>query len=460
VTASKPPGDRADQRQRTRPAEDDPGLVALRQAEFHYREALRALEQQHSEMGRIQSDNERLTARIANQQVEVDHLRRQAEQQRERADALANALKDIHHAFFSGNIYDLILKVCLTLTGATRGEYVTSDGPNGAVRVRAAVDMDRASDPELSQLISELCGQVLQQEHVIVRNDLAAVPRHAKRGQPFRNCVAAPVVLRSTLSGVIIVADKAVGDFDDQDAEVLLSIGSQAAVAVENARLEREVEDAYVGMIGLLADAIAARDPRVHAQQRTGSRRARALAERLGLPEYDQSLVYYAMLLHDVGNIGVSDSVLNKPVSLLQAERELVRAHVQIGHDLLKQVGLLDRVAEVVRHHHERYDGTGYPDGLAGEEIPVAARIIAVVDAYGAMLAPRSYRPALTPERACLELRRCAGTQFDPQVVEAFFLAGLDAPGPELASDEAEWRDLGLSALERDRGEWSQLASS
>jgi HD-GYP domain-containing protein (c-di-GMP phosphodiesterase class II) len=178
------------------------------------------------------------------------------------------------------------------------------------------------------------------------------------------------------------------------------------------------------------------------------------------LPEYEQSLVYYAMLLHDVGNIGVSDGVLNKPVSLLEPERELVRAHVQIGHDLLKQVALLDGVAEVVRHHHERYDGTGYPDGLAGEDIPIAARIIAVVDAYGAMLAPRSYRPALTPERACLELRRCAGTQFDPRVVETFFLAGLDSSEPDLSADQSEWRDLGLSMLERAPGGRTQLARS
>jgi HD-GYP domain-containing protein (c-di-GMP phosphodiesterase class II) len=460
VTGSKRTSESTDQRQGARPTEDDVGLAALRQAELHYREALRRLEQLHRDLARAQSDQKRLSADMAAQQAEVDRLRRQADQQRERADALADALRDIHQAFFSGNIYNSILKVCLTLTGATRGEYLTSDGPNGAVRVRAAVDTDPDSDPELSQLTTELCGQVLQQEQVVVRNDLATVARQPDRGQPFRNCVAAPVVLRSTLSGVIIVADKAIGDFDDQDTQVLLSIGSQAAVAVENARLEREMEDAYLGMIGLLADAMAARDPRVHAQQRTGSRRARALAERLGLPEYDQSLVYYAMLLHDVGNIGVSDGVLNKPVSLLEPERELIRAHVQIGHDLLTQVALLDRVAEVVRHHHERYDGSGYPDGLAGDDIPIAARIIAVVDAYGAMLAPRSYRPALTPERACLELRRCAGTQFDPRVVDTFFLAGLDASEAKLSADNPEWRDLRLSALEPHRGERIQRASS
>jgi HD-GYP domain-containing protein (c-di-GMP phosphodiesterase class II) len=430
-------GDGADQKQGAVPAAVDPGLAALRQAELHYRETLRAFEQQQIDLARVQSENERLSDEVNTQHAQADQLRRRAEQQRERADALADALKDIHRAFSSGNIYDLILKACLTLTGATRGAYLTAQGPSGAGRVRAAVDTATDSDPELARQLSDLCDQVLQHEQIVVRNDLAAGPRQPERGHSFRNCLAAPVVLRSTLSGVIIVADKPAGDFDDQDAEVLLSIGSQAAVAIENARLQREVEDAYLGMIGLLADAMAARDPRLEAQQRTGSRRARVLAARLGLPEYDQSVVYYAMLLHDIGNIGVSDGVLNKPGLLLEAERDLIRTHVQIGHDLLKQVPLLDRVANIVRHHHEWYDGSGYPDGLRGDQIPIAARIVCCVDAYCAMITKRSYKEAYSVDRAREELLRCAGTQFDPTVVQ-IFLSILDTTGGELIDDGEE----------------------
>jgi HD-GYP domain-containing protein (c-di-GMP phosphodiesterase class II) len=158
-------------------------------------------------------------------------------------------------------------------------------------------------------------------------------------------------------------------------------------------------------------------------------RLAAAVAQRIGLSERDRSMVYYAALLHDIGNIGVSDGVLNKPGPLFDAERQLVRAHVQIGNDLLRHIPVLGVVADVVRHHHERFDGAGYPDGLRGEDIPLAARIVAVVDAYFAMLSPRSYRQPLSREMACEELRRGAGSQFDPRVVDAFLAVLNDATG-------------------------------
>jgi HD-GYP domain-containing protein (c-di-GMP phosphodiesterase class II) len=150
--------------------------------------------------------------------------------------------------------------------------------------------------------------------------------------------------------------------------------------------------------------------------------------------------------LHDIGNIGVSDGVLNKPGTLLDAERELIRAHVQIGHDLLCNVSLLESVAEVVRHHHERYDGSGYPDGLTGDAIPAAARIVSVVAAYGAMLAPRSYRPALSVEHARRELRQGAGSQFDPTVVD-LFLAAIDAPEERAVDTDPESSHMALPGL-------------
>jgi HD-GYP domain-containing protein (c-di-GMP phosphodiesterase class II) len=450
--------DGAEQAQEAQPAADDPVLAALRQAELHYREAYRALEQQRAELARVRADKARLSSQLAAQQAEVDQLRRRAERQRQRADALSTALNDVHRALFGGNVYELILKTCLTLTGATRGQYLTTSGPDAALHARAAVDLDAAAGSQLAEFVAGLCREVLQSEQVSVRNDLAGGLGQPEHARLLRNCIAAPVVLRAKLNGVIMVADKAAGDFDEQDAEVLLSIGSQAAVAVENVRLQRELQETYLSIVGLLADALAARNPQVHRHQLAASRRARALAEQLGLPEHEQSIVYYATLLHDIGNIGVSDGVLNKPGPLLEAERELIRAHAQIGHDLLQHVPLLQGVAEVVRHHHERYDGGGYPDRLRGEAIPVAARIVAVVDAYGAMLAPRSYRPALTHEQACLELRRGAGTQFDPRVVEAF-LAGLGAPAQEPSAEDDDGRDLPPPGLDAGRGEQPDLVT-
>ena len=163
--------------------------------------------------------------------------------------------------------------------------------------------------------------------------------------------------------------------------------------------------------------------------------------------------------MHDIGNIGVSDGVLNKPGPLLDAERDLIRMHAEIGQDLLRELPVLEAVSGVVRHHHERYDGSGYPDGLQGDGIPVAARIVAVVDAYGAMLAPRSYRASLSVEQACQELRKCAGTQFDPHVVDVF-LAALDSAPPQASESDDDQMELRLPDLEIRRRTRASMASA
>ena len=136
-----------------------------------------------------------------------------------------------------------------------------------------------------------------------------------------------------------------------------------------------------------------------------------------------------------MGKIGVSDGVLHKPGPLLPEEVELVRSHVRVGYDLLRKVPALADVAAVVLHHHEWYDGSGYPDGLQGEDIPIAARIVAAVDAYCAMITRRSYKEAYTDEHARAELSRYAGKQFDPTVVDAF-LKVLDLPEAQDQDDD------------------------
>jgi hypothetical protein len=441
---------RSDHATEVGPAADDPVLTSLRLVEAQYREMFRLLEQQRvddrDELRKARKENETLSRQLGELRDELDQERRRVQNQRQTRDTFAGALKDIYSSLLGGNVYDLILKTCLTLTGATRGLYVTTNGQNGLLRVRAAVDVDTYPSASASPFIAGLCHAVLENERVVTCNELSALPEPRGDGEAFRNCLAAPVVLRGSLSGVVIVADKAGGEFDEDDADVLLSVGSHAAVALENSRLQREVQEAYLSIVTLLAETMAARNQQAGLDQQSGSDLARAVAERLGLSEYERSIVYYAALLHDIGNIGVSDGVLNKPGPLLDAERELIRAHSQIGHDLLREIPVLEAVAAIVRHHHERYDGTGYPDGLQGDEIPIAARIVAVVDAYNAMLAPRSYRPALTSAEACEELRRGAGSQFDPHVVDVFLAALATSAAKEI--ERMDEIHVGLPGLE------------
>jgi len=189
--------------------------------------------------------------------------------------------------------------------------------------------------------------------------------------------------------------------------------------------------------VSILADALATRDPDGQARGDRVLHTAQRVGAYLDLSAYDRSVVYYTALLHDIGNIGISDGVLNKPGPLRAAERALVQSHVRIGHDLVRQVPALAGVADAVLHHHEWYNGSGYPNGLPGDSIPVAARVVGVVAAYEAMSTRRAYRAAYDDAHARVELRRCAETQFDPRVVDAV-LAVLAAPQAVSAEEEVD----------------------
>ncbi len=161
-----------------------------------------------------------------------------------------------------------------------------------------------------------------------------------------------------------------------------------------------------------------------------------AVARALELPEEHMDPLFQAAALHDVGKIAIPDSILHKPAALDDAEWEFMRTHTLIGERILEAAPALWRAAKLVRASHERFDGQGYPDGLAGEDIPIESRITAVCDAYDAMTSDRPFRRAMSAEEAVGELRRGAGSQFDPRVVEAF-VVGIAAHGRTLALAEA-----------------------
>jgi hypothetical protein len=184
----------------------------------------------------------------------------------------------------------------------------------------------------------------------------------------------------------------------------------------------RDLDEAYHETLSALARALDVRDSEVRGHSQRVTELALAIAEEMGISPESQEWqdLKHGALLHDVGKIGVPDAVLRKPDALDSQEWELMRRHPTLGHCLLFDVRFLKGAADIALYHHERYDGTGYPKGLAGDAIPLGARIFAVADAFDAITSDRPYRPALSEEEACEEIRRGSGTQFDPQVVEAF----------------------------------------
>jgi HD-GYP domain-containing protein (c-di-GMP phosphodiesterase class II) len=181
-----------------------------------------------------------------------------------------------------------------------------------------------------------------------------------------------------------------------------------------------ELKNAYQGTSYLLGDMIEADDAYTGEHSRDVVELVLAVGERLGLDADAQRMAEFTALLHDVGKVRIPATVINKPGPLDEEERALMNTHTIIGQEMLERAGgLLGQVGPVVRSCHEHWDGNGYPDGLAGEEIPLVARIVCTCDAWSAMTSDRSYRRALSRDAATAELRSCAGTQFDPRVVEA-----------------------------------------
>ena len=147
---------------------------------------------------------------------------------------------------------------------------------------------------------------------------------------------------------------------------------------------------------------------------------AELLTKEMGLQEEEREIIRDACLLHDIGKIGISENILRKPAKLSNCEWEIMKSHPVMGEEILKPLPTLKPVLPLIRHHHERWDGKGYPDGLKGEEIPLGARIIAICDAFDAMTSLRPYRKPLSKEKALKEIEKNSGTQFDPKLVEIF----------------------------------------
>jgi len=207
-----------------------------------------------------------------------------------------------------------------------------------------------------------------------------------------------------------------------------------------------ELQRAYRGTVTLLSDVVEFEDPYTAAHSRSIVELAEATAEKMGVPRESRQRLEFAALLHDVGKIAIPKEILNKPASLTEQEFDVMKTHTIEGQFMLDRVGgMLGEIGEIVRSCHERWDGTGYPDGLAGDAIPLPARIVFACDAYNAMTTDRVYRRALSTEQAVQELRDHSGTQFDPKVVKAL-LKVIEEGEPVVASADEIRAILATSA--------------
>ncbi|HET9014386.1 MAG TPA: diguanylate cyclase [Thermomicrobiaceae bacterium] len=208
--------------------------------------------------------------------------------------------------------------------------------------------------------------------------------------------------------------------YSSEDLALLRTVANQLAIATDNAQLYGRMRQLYLSGIRTLAATVDAKDPYTHGHSERVAGYARAIAEQMGLPQLDIETIELAGVLHDIGKIGVPDTVLQKPGRLNPDERALIMEHAAMGARILAGNPALTSLVPLVRHHHEWFNGGGYPDGLEGTEIPLGAAIICVADTYDTMTTDRPYRKAPGREQARDEIARCSGTQFHPAVVQAF----------------------------------------
>lgn len=234
-------------------------------------------------------------------------------------------------------------------------------------------------------------------------------------------------VLASNFSRRLSRLDGALNRITTGQFDISLAVDGRDEVAALAARINQvadsihsEREKLLLDTIESLVAALEAKDPYTFGHSSQVSSLTVAMSHQLNVKEADIFQFRIAALLHDIGKIGIPDQILNKPGFLDIEERKSIEQHPVIGAKILAGIPALSQVTKIVRHHHARWDGTGYPEPLAGNEIPLGARIIAVADSFQAMTSDRTYRAGMLATVALVELKRCAGTQFDPDVVAAF----------------------------------------
>lgn len=347
-------------------------------------------------------------------------------------EALMGTGRAINSSLGLKRVLEEVMDTLIALMRAERG-FLMLRGSDGQLSVRIARGIDHINLAEDAFKVSRtIVERAAATGETILTTNAQEDPRFENQMSvaAFKlvSILCAPLKIRNELIGVIYVDNRArAGIFQAQDQELITAFADQAAVAIDNAQLfddlqakNRELEEAYQATLEGWVSALDMRDKETEGHTQRVTVLTQRLAKTMGVNDDAMVHITRGALLHDIGKMAIPDSILLKPGALTPEERELMKQHPVYAYDMLKRIEFLLPAIDIPYCHHEKWDGTGYPRGLRGEEIPFAARIFPVVDVWDALTSDRPYRKGLPHDEVRERIKADAGKHFDPQVVNVF----------------------------------------
>lgn len=346
----------------------------------------------------------------------------------EELNVLNKIMSDISELHKSEDVYNRVVEMTMGLTMADESKfYVINDTRNLPFEVASVISREYKEyiehNPGESGWGGDTGTDALIME--IVRDEIPLLVSDNKgaRGlsSAMRSFMAVPLKIQGKVFGALtaaIIARKK--RFSEKELYYLSFMTQKAASAIENQALYDHINRGLMTTLQAFVKAIEARDPYTKEHSNRVTEIAIIIGMSAGCSEEEIDILNISGPLHDIGKIGIRDDILLKPGRLTREEFEKIKEHPDIGADIVGQLGMWDEHQQIIRHHHERFDGSGYPSGLKGKDIPRLARILSVADAYDAMASDRAYRQKMDSEKVIGIIKECSGTQFDPQYVEVF----------------------------------------
>ncbi len=377
------------------------------------------------EQGRLIRQNKDLKRKVK-EFDEVKSVTKELQKKVSELSALYTISESLQHSYTTDGLFDKVIEVATSIAEAKTCGLWVLDGEGRHIVLEATKGMEHLVGKRLALKESGMIRRALKTGRYVVSSDYKTC-LCGKGGNGLRHpflCI--PVLIGEEPFAAIQLCEKlGSSDFSRDDVSLVTNLADKTSLRLENLALYENLIENMLKSITALVRAIDARDNYTMSHCKRVTQYAVRLAECISSSDEVVDSLRFAGPIHDVGKIGIRDSILLKPSPLDHDERVIMESHTLVGDEIVKplNLGYLERA--IVRNHHERFDGTGYPDRLKGEDIPIVSRIFAIVDTYDAMTTDRPYRAALTHQIAVGELKRCSGTQFDGDLVDVFIKNGI-----------------------------------